>query len=140
MRQRMVRDVMTRGVVTVPVDAPLRDVVTTMADFRVSSVVVVWSDGSVAGVIAGMDILTAFERAMLEKATAEDIMTPHIEGVSPTATLDEAARIMGKKRIHRLFVLSERVGGGTRAIGTLSSTDVIKELARSMRTSNVVPP
>ena len=132
MKQKMVRDVMTRGVVSVSWDVPAIEVAKTMAEYNVSAVAVVYPDGSVAGVISEMDILEAYEKMQLEHAVAEDIMTPHIESLKPTTTLEEAARHMVKRRIHRLLVLSERMGCGTRPVGVISASDIIKEIAKSL--------
>jgi CBS domain-containing protein len=74
---RQVSDVMTRDVVTVPVDARLEDVVATMERYRIKRVAVA-EDGRLIGVVSRSDLLRA-----LVGRTRED---------APTVTDDRAIR------------------------------------------------
>lgn len=122
---------MTRGVVTVPLDATVKQVATMLSKQGLSGVAVISSDGEAMGVISDMDILKVIGKDNWENLPAESIMTPRIEIVKPTCTLGEASKIMREKHIHRLLVFSERgVGASQRPIGILSASDIVREAAR----------
>jgi CBS domain-containing protein len=131
LENKLLRDVMTRGVVTVPLDATVKEVAAMLSDQGLSGVAVISSDGEAMGVISDMDILKVIGKENWENLPAESIMTSHIEIVKPTSTIGEAARIMREKHIHRLLVFSERgVGASQRPIGILSASDIVREAAR----------
>lgn len=123
---------MTRGVPTVPMDATVKQIATTLSKKRLSAVAVISPDGEAVGIISDMDILKVMGKENWENASAETIMTTHLETIRPTSTLGEAARIMREKHIHRVLVFSERgVGASQRPIGILSASDIVREAARA---------
>lgn len=128
---KLLRDVMTRGVVTVPLDATVKDIAAMLSKQGLSGVAVIGPDGEAMGVISDMDIIKVIGKENWEKIPAESIMTSSIEIIKPTSTLGEAARIMIKKHIHRLLIFSERgVGASQRPIGIVSASDIVREMAK----------
>lgn len=125
----LVKDVMTRGVVTVPLDASAADFAKAMAENDVSAIVAVDDNGEAFGMITEMDVLKEMRRKNWKVETVEDLMASSVETVNPSTTVRDAADIMVKKHIHRLIVMSEEnVGASNRPIGVLSANDIIKEL------------
>ncbi len=128
---KLLRDVMTRGVVTVQMDATVKQISTMLTKQGLSGVAVISEDGEAVGVISDMDILKVIGKENWENMTAEYIMTSNLESVKPTMTLGEAAKIMREKHIHRLLIFSESgVGASQRPIGILSASDIVREAAR----------
>ncbi|SNQ60809.1 CBS domain-containing protein [Candidatus Methanoperedens nitratireducens] len=131
LENKLLRDVMTRGVVTVPIGSTVKQIAILLSKHSLSEAVVIGHDGSAAGVISNMDILKVIGKDNWENVPIESIMTPYIETVKPTSTLAEAARIMGDKHIHRLLIFSEQgVGASNRPIGIVSASDIVREVAR----------
>ena len=131
LENRLLRDIMTRGVVTVPMDATVKEIAAILTRQGVSGVAVIGPDGVAVGVISDMDILKVIGKENWEKISAESIMTSNIQMIRPMCTLCDAAKIMREKAIHRLLVFSERgVGASHRPIGILSASDIVKEAAR----------
>jgi CBS domain-containing protein len=128
---RLLRDVMTRGVVSVPMDLSVREVAEKMIQQNVSAVTVTDHNGEIMGLISEMDVLKAvMDRSILNSA-AESIMSSNIQTVGPSITLNEAAKIMMNKGIHRLVVLSEQgVGASDRPVGILSTGDIVREIIK----------
>jgi CBS domain-containing protein len=127
-----VRDVMTRGVVTVPLGATANDIVNVMAERDISGVAVVANSGEVVGIISEMDILKKLKERNWQNKCAEDLIAPSVESITPSSTLSEAAELMAKKHIHRLVVMSEKgIGGSRRTVGIISSSDIIKKLGHT---------
>ncbi|HUV83177.1 MAG TPA: CBS domain-containing protein [archaeon] len=128
---RLLRDVMTRGVVSVSMDLSVREVAEKMTQQNVSAVTVTDHNGEIMGLISEMDVLKAvMDRSILNSA-AESIMSSNIQTVGPSITVDEAAKIMMTKGIHRLVVLSEQgVGASDRPVGILSTGDIVREIIK----------
>jgi len=104
---RLSRDIMTRDVLTVPMNDTVKHIASLLSRKRISSAVVTNHVGEAMGVISDTDILKVIGKGNWENMTAENIMTHNLEFVKPTSTLTEAASIMREKHIHRLLVLSE---------------------------------
>ncbi|MEK6977782.1 MAG: CBS domain-containing protein [Candidatus Hydrothermarchaeota archaeon] len=131
---KKVRDVMTRGVVTVRFDAGLEEVLRAMKENDVTAVVAVDPSDEAMGVITTFDILRIFRdhaKEELMAMTAEDVMTPTVEHVMPTESLENAAKKMLEKKIHRLVIFSSETGRVP--VGVLSSTDMMKILCENLR-------
>ncbi len=128
---KLLRDIMTRGVVTVSINDNVKQITKLLSKKDISGVAVIGDDGKAVGVISEMDILKIIGIKDWENMTAESIMTPNLETVEPTSTLMEAANIMKRKHVHRLLILSERgMGISQKPIGILSASDIVREAAR----------
>ena len=124
----MVRDFMTRGVVTVKCGVILPKVADMMTEEDISCIVIVDQNDEAAGIISSLDLVRAFSEkttADLEKITAEDIMTPFVVEAHPEMSLKEIANIMRVKNVHRVVVLSPI---GRKPVGLLSATDIVKQM------------
>ncbi|WP_440952985.1 CBS domain-containing protein [Methanococcoides sp. FTZ1] len=124
-----VKDVMTRGVVTVPMGSNAVEIARTMADNNVSAIIAIEENGETFGVISDVDILRKMKDKNWEIASVEDIMSDSVETITPSATVHDAADLMVQKKVHRLIVMSEEtVGASYRPVGILSARDIIKQL------------
>jgi CBS domain-containing protein len=131
LENKLIRDVMTREVVTVSVRATVKEIVSLLSRQGISGIAVIGNNGVAVGVISDMDILKVIEKENWEKITAKSIMTSNIQMVRPMCTLGEAAKIMRENAIHRLLVFSESgVGASHRPIGILSASDIVREAAK----------
>jgi CBS domain-containing protein len=131
MQEKKVRDIMTRGVITVKYDETLPNIAEIMAKESISSIVIVNENDETAGIVTSLDIVKAFGEKTEEeiaRTTAEGIMTPLVYNVSPEMTLKEVSNIMLVKDIHRVVVLS--VEGRRKPVGLLSATDIVKEMRK----------
>ncbi len=128
----LVRDVMTRGVVTVSITAKIKDVADLMTRHDLSGIAVTGSHGEIIGIISNIDMLKIFDKENWENITIESIMTPYIREIDPTDTLTDAAKVMNDHHIHRLLIMSETgVGASQRPIGIISASDIVKEIAKT---------
>ena len=135
-----IRDIMTRDVFTATPDTTLREAMEMLSRRHVSGAPVI-DGGRVVGIFSATDLLAyladlsdttpslTFRRRRgrvtpLEDATVDDVMTRHVESVSPECTVEEAAVLMGEKQIHRVLVMTD----GT-LVGVVSTSDVAKAVA-----------
>ena len=122
-----IKDIMTRGVLTMPVESTAGDIMNAMAENELSAVAIVEKSGEAVGIISEMDILERIDRIDWKKTLVDELVASSIESINPTSTLLEAAQIMTKKHIHRLLIMSEKcVGASNRPVGIVSAGDLMK--------------
>lgn len=154
-----VGDVMTRQVVSVGPEAPLKEVARLMVEHMVSGIPVVEADGKVIGVVSEADFLvkergtgavrrrplawllgeSRATRATLAKVTAvaaRDAMTAPAITIAADRPVREAADLMVERRVNRLPV----VDAAGVLVGIVTRADIVRgfvrpdeELARVIR-------
>ncbi len=127
-KAKKVRDVMTRGVVTVPLDTPVKEIVRILVDANISGIAVITPDGKVAGVISEIDIIKSIDRDW-NLLTAEEVMSSSVRTIEPEMSLTKAAHIMNELNIHRLLVLSLSPAYGV-PVGILTAGGILKAIVR----------
>lgn len=152
-----VRDVMTREVISVAPEAPLRDVARLLCEHRISGVPVVDAEGACIGVVSEADLLLKQvsrqqpARLSLEwflspppdpdelrrrkAATAAAAMTSPALTIEADRPLREAASLMVDRGVNRLPVVS-----GTALVGMITRADLVRaylgsdnEIGRAVR-------
>ncbi len=127
--QLKVRELMAPNPVAIQAESSLADVAETLAEFDVSGLPVVDRSGAVIGVISQTDIVRLRAGSMPTSGwhglLVRDLMTHPAITVSPSASLQEAARLMTEHRVHRLVVVAEPDGG---PVGVISESDVVREI------------
>jgi predicted transcriptional regulator len=126
---KLVKDLMRHGAVTCSLDTTIKEVAQIMVVNRIRYVVVTEETGAVAGIISGRSILKAWG-ADLDKTTAKDILLPYTVTTTPETRLTEAIKMMQKRRIQHLVIVSE-LPPHKRVVGILSASDVVRYMARS---------
>lgn len=141
-----VKDVMSRGVLTVAPETPIQEVAAQLSEAQISGAPVVAADGTVLGVVTESDLahrlaakaapppswLSALFSAAPAEAlayaktrgrTARDIMTSPIRCVTEETSVEEAAQLLESLKIRRLPVLRDG-----RLVGVLSRADLLRAL------------
>ena len=120
----IVRDIMSKDVKVVGPDSSVKEVVAAMNKFNIGSIVVVQS-GRPVGVISERDILRRVVEPSLapETLTARQVMTSPVITISETATVDEAAKLMAKKRVRKLPVMNKE-----ELVGIVTFTDIVNRV------------
>jgi CBS domain-containing protein len=141
-----VKDVMTREVVSVPCETPLKEVARLMTGRAISGVPVVDDQGHVLGIVSESDFLlkdrgeaspprerhsrlyrhdVAALEAKLEARTAGDAMTSPAITIHPESSLAQAATEMVERGVNRMPVVQ-----GGRLLGILTRADLVRAFAR----------
>ena len=109
----LVREIMSKNVKVVRPDTTAQEIVATMNKFDISSIIVVQGERPV-GIITARDILVRLVEQCLAPGvlTAKHIMTSPLITISESATIEEAARLMAKKKIKTLPVMDNNKLGG----------------------------
>ncbi|MHC1610475.1 MAG: CBS domain-containing protein [Candidatus Methanospirareceae archaeon] len=123
-KEKRVRDVMKRGVITVSYDTPVSEIAKLLVKEGISGVAVTAPDEEVVGVISEIDLIKVFEKDW-NTLTAEDIMSTSLRTIDPETTIKKAADIMRDLNIHRLLILSISPAPGI-PIGILTASDILR--------------
>lgn len=122
-----VGDVMTREVVTVGPDTPLKVCADLLRIHQVSGLPVV-SQNRIAGIVTDADLMRVVtDGASSRRLVAADVMTRELATVSQATTIAGAARLMFEKNVKRLPV----VDSSRRLVGIVSRSDVLRVFLRS---------
>lgn len=142
-------DIMTRKVITVTTETPVRELARILMENTISGVPVVDSNGNVIGVVTESDlidqnkkvhiptvitILDSFiylespermeqEIRKIAGATVADIYTGKAVTVTPDTPVDELATIMSEKSIHTLPVVENG-----KLLGVIGKKDIIRTI------------
>ncbi len=119
-----VADVMTTAPIVVEVPGSRSDAINIMVRNGLTGLPVIRaSDGKLMGVVSRRDVFKKFDEDQLSLIMKKGCIT-----VTPETTIEEAARIFSKMRIHRLPV----VDGGN-LVGIVTPTDLL-HLVKEMKT------
>lgn len=124
-----VKDLMRHGAVTCSLDTSVKEIAQIMVVNRIRYVVVTDEHGAVAGIISARSILKAWGKD-LEKTTAKDILLPYTITATPNTPLSEAIKLMQKRRIQHLVIVSDSPQR-KRVVGILSASDIVRHMART---------
>ncbi len=141
----IVKDVMTKEVVSVRRDTRLEEIVRLLSERRISGLPVVNEGNHVVGIVTEADILSmaGMKRGHTFKDVlrhfigeplpghkagdrAEEIMTSHVITVTPDTSVSEAARILDERKIKRLPVVDD----DGKLVGIISRADIVRSMSR----------
>ncbi|MFH1717366.1 MAG: CBS domain-containing protein [Planctomycetota bacterium] len=125
--ERVIRDVMCRGVVTCSVNANAAEVARIMLDNDVSALVVVDERLDACGIISKTDLIRSYGKD-LSQIGAEDIMTPEILTVSPDTRVHEAVQLILERGIHQLVIVTQG-GAHRRPVAIFTTADAVALMA-----------
>lgn len=120
----LVRDVMSKDVKVVSPDSSVKEVVADMNKFNIGSIVVLEGDRPV-GVISERDILRRVVEPCLapESLTARQIMTSPVITIGEMASIEEAAKLMARKKVRKIPVMDKQ-----KLVGILTFTDIVTKV------------
>jgi CBS domain-containing protein len=150
----LVKDVMSKNVITISPEDSISDAIEKMAENNISGLIVV-EEEKVVGVISESDVLRVFKSEIPEISTStstalsiflilekgikainemkkigklkvKNLMSKRVFYVKPEYTILEAARIMSKKDVRRLPVIDEN----GKLVGVISRTDILRALVK----------
>jgi CBS domain-containing protein len=125
-----VGDLMTRDPIVAHVDMPLNEAAELMDFYRVTGLPVIDWDGALVGVVSQTDMLHARSTEALWQAwpglAVRHVMTSPAVSVTAGTTVDAAAALMERLKIHRLVVTDAE---GVVVIGILAVADLVRSMA-----------
>jgi CBS domain-containing protein len=131
LEQLQVADAMHPGVVTCPLETPLREVARMMALYRIHAVVAFGESSDdvpgpgLWGVVSDLDLVRAVGAGELDGRTAGGTAVTPVVLVAPNELLTRAAQLMTEHDVTHLVVMDPQ---STRPIGVLSTLDIARAL------------
>jgi CBS domain-containing protein len=136
MRKALVRDWMSKNVITIGPNTTLPEAHRLMIEHKIRRLPVV-KDGKLIGIVTRGDIrgaeaseatlLSIWElNYLLSRLRVEEIMTPNPITIAPDATIGEAARLMLEHKISGLPVVDE----GGALVGIITESDIFRIVVR----------
>jgi CBS domain-containing protein len=132
LREVRVEDAMHRGVLTVPLEAPLETVARMMSTYHVHCIVAL-DEGSddvdsprVWGLISDLDLTAIASAEDIEGRSAGGSAATEVLTISPTETVERAAQLMAEHGISHVIAVDPTTG---RPLGVLSTLDVARVLS-----------
>ena len=119
----LVRDLMSPNPASVRHGIPVREAAAFLADRGVGAALVLNDAGRAVGVIGESDVLLAVE-AGVDGAPVREVMSPAVIAVQPDADARQAAVVMIRCMVRRVYVVDE---DGT-PVGVVDSTDLLRAL------------
>ncbi len=119
-----IKDVMTREIHAVRKDATLREVAHLMHDHNIGLVLINNLDGSLFGVATDRDLVVrglASPRD-IDKMQVAEVCSGSLVQLAPSATIDEALKLMRERAVRRIPVVSEGKCVGIVSLGDLART------------------
>ena len=133
---RPVRDVMSAPVVSVGLDAPVREAAKLMQRRRIGDVFVVDEAGELRGIVTDRDLAV---RAIAEDRSVdtpvEQIMSPIAATVSLTATVSDALDLMRQHEVRRLPVVEGGRPHGVVSLGDVSRSGGVGDVLADISTA-----
>lgn len=126
---RLVRDLMTVGVITCPSDTPIIDIANIILAKDLEGVVVL-EDGHAIGMISQDELVAAYSRDDIYDLKAVDILREDIPQVPADIPLKAAAQFMHDKGVRVMF-LTHHAAGITYPAAVISYRHLIRHLAAS---------
>ncbi|MBI4377794.1 MAG: CBS domain-containing protein [Nitrospinae bacterium] len=145
------KDIMTKDVLTVSLDTPVKRLAELLSDYEISGAPVLDDHERVIGIVTESDLIeqkkrlhlptvvTLFESVLflerpkkikreIEKmlgATVRDIYSKNVIAIHEDTPLEDIATIMSEKKVHLLPVLR-----GNELVGIVGKADVVRALAK----------
>ncbi len=146
----LAKDIMTKGVLTVEPETPIREVAEILVNHKISGVPVVDKDGKLKGIVSEGDLLCKeagpalpdglcilgaviiyhgfreYQREFrkFSAMNAAEIMTEEVETAREDTEVGEIARIMRDKHIKRVPIVDD----AGKLVGIVSRQDIVKML------------
>ncbi len=125
--KRIVKVLMTQGVIIVPKGAMIVDVVGILVEGNVHAVIVTDDNNEPVGVVSEVDIPKAFGEDF-SKTPVTKIMSTSITTIGMDEKIEKAGEIMKNKGIHQLIV----VDGAGRMHGVVAMWDIVMDIYDSV--------
>jgi CBS domain-containing protein len=126
--RELVRDLMSVGVPTCALQAPLQQVSRLLIDNDIDCVVVLDPDGHAQGVISQDDLVKVYVQGNWDQLVAEDVMQENVPQVPPDIPLTAAAQLMRDQHVRAVFIM-HHAGGIIYSAAVLTYKHFLRHMA-----------
>lgn len=133
---KTVKDLMHKGLIVCPPNASLGKVASLLTEHHIHALIVAASADQPLGIISDFDLLAGewlsvdgTSLDVMRKMTAGDLMTAPIESIEADTPVDDAAKTMIAKQIHRMMVVEKES-----PVGIVSISNFVADIAGQEQT------
>lgn len=108
--RRLVRDLMTVGVVTCTPDTPVPELARQVLESDLEGVIVLDHEGHAVGTVTQHELVGAYLHDDPRALTAEDVMREDVPELPPDIPLTAVAQLMRDQGVHVVFLMHNAVG------------------------------
>jgi CBS domain-containing protein len=125
----VVRDIMTKEIVTIDADKTALDAAKLMTEKGISSVFIVNKDGNPVGIVSERDFIKKIcaKELIISQIKVGDIMSKILTTAGPETPIEVAVQRMVNHKIRRLPIIE-----GTKVVGIITVTDLAKHLRTTL--------
>ena len=117
------RDVMTKNVITIKQDVPLKDAIKILVGKGISGVPVFDDSNKVVGILSEKDIINYMFSGHMNTALVSEAMTKNVISVSSDTDTEKVALLISEKKFRRVPVID-----GDKLVGIISRRDIIRSM------------
>jgi CBS domain-containing protein len=120
--QQQIQEVMTKKIHAVGKDSTLSAVARVMHDQNIGNVIVTNPDGTFCGIVTDRDLVVRGMASQRDpdKTRVAEVCTESVVKLAPTATVDEAVKLMRERAVRRIPVVTNGKAIGIVSIGDLA--------------------
>jgi CBS domain-containing protein len=130
----LARDVMTKDLITIPVDMTVEEAIQALLMHGISGAPVVDESGKLVGIVSEFQLLEVVYDAKAKRKPVSDYMTTEVISVSLDSPLTEVANRLIAHRIRRLPVLDNG-----KLVGLISRPDLLRYVVDAAAPVDHVP-
>lgn len=119
---QQIQEIMAKQLHTVSTETSLLEVARLMRDKRIGDVLVNNTDGTLRGIVTDRDIVVRADATSrpLDRTKAGEICSDQLVKIAPSASLDDAVKIMREHAVRRIPVVSDGKAIGVVSLGDLA--------------------
>jgi CBS domain-containing protein len=117
------QDIMTRNMVTVKPETPVREAIKILLEKRISGIPVVKDDMSLAGIITEKDLLQLAFYDSMDDAVVSDFMSKDVITMKKDTDLLEICEFFMQNNYKRIPIVSDN-----KLVGVISRKDMLKHI------------
>jgi len=102
--------IMTKDLITVPLDSTVEEVVKKMVDYDVECILVIDAEGVLQGMVTFRDIVmkVVYPSTKTRESEVEKIMSKNVVTCNPNSTVLDVVKIMKNKHLRRIPVVDAK--------------------------------
>ena len=118
-------EIMTRDVITVQADAPLREALFKLVDNKISGMPVVNKDNELVGIITEKDMLNYILSGSLPQTVVREAMTEEVISFPPDTSYEKLCLNLIEHTFRRFLIVE-----GKKVVGIVARRDLLREVSR----------
>ena len=132
----IVKDLMTKDIISIPLSSTLLDASKLMKEKRISALPIM-KGGQLKGIITTSDIMNIYlendEQSLDPWTPIKEFMTSPVQTINENDSVKKASELMKSKKCHHLLV----TGDNSKVVGIISALDITRAMKARIESENI---